>query len=406
VTVRRFHDCLSVVAVAGAAFCVACGGDGTEPVHARTLQIAAGDTQTSRPGEELPIPLRVRVTGSDDRAFAGATVQWTVTVGSATVNPTQSTSNSSGEAETRVTMGPSVGAVVVRASVQGIEPITFASVALPPCEWFAWPDIPLGSTITGTLRPLDCESDDRFRDLYPFIVGPGQAIEVRLRSTSFDPELQFYSQAPWYYWVNDSTNATREVRFKAIVPPDDDRPGSDYGVAVTSMEPRATGGYELRVASVSQSVESCEVVLVMLGITTAQSLAATDCREPSGQNADYLEVVVLLGQRIRITQSSTQFAPLLRLVRAGRVVAEAGGSSTEAAVLVYTGEADDLYEIHASSTTPQQTGSYTLAVGLDIAADPQISKALSHGLLKFHPADHARRDPRAKWARLGASPRP
>lgn len=402
-TTRCFHDCLSVLAVAGAAFCLACSGDGTEPVHPRTLQIAAGDTQTSRPGEELPIPLRVRVTGSDDRPFGGATVQWTVTEGTATVNPTQSTTNSSGDAETRVTMGSSVGAVVVRASVQGTEPITFASVALPPCEWFAWPDIPLGSTITGTLRPLDCESDDRFLDLYPFIVGPGQAIEVRLRSTSFDPELQFYSQAPWYYWVNDSTNATREVRFKAIVPPDDDRPGSDYGVAVTSMEPRATGGYELRVASVSQSVESCEDVLVMLGITTTQSLAATDCRGPSGQNEDHFALVILRGQRIRVTQSSTQFAPLLRVVRSGGVVAATDGASTGTAVVVYTGEADDLYQIQASSAAAQ-TGSYTLAVGLDIAANPQISTARKDQLLKFHPVDRGRLDPRAKWARLGASP--
>src|SRR5688500_7367950 len=137
-TRRSVSSYLTVAVTSFAVMCVACS-DETGPIQPRRLELVAGDTQESRPGEELPIALRVRVFGSDDRPFAGAPVQWAVIEGTATINPVQSTTNGSGDAETRVTMGASTGAVVVRASVQGTDPITFSSVALPSCEWWAWP---------------------------------------------------------------------------------------------------------------------------------------------------------------------------------------------------------------------------------------------------------------------------
>ncbi len=404
-TRRSVSSCLTVAVTSLAVVCVACS-DGTGPVQPRRLELVAGDTQQSRPGEELPIPLRVRVFGSDDRPFAGAPVQWAVIGGTATINPAQSTTNGSGNAETRVTMGSSVGPVTVRASVPGTEPISFSSVALPSCEWWAWPLIAPGSTISGTLRPHDCEVEGRFHDLFPLNLPTQQALSISLRSTSFDPEVQFYSFAPWFYFVNDSVNATREARFKAILPASEAiGTGGAYGIAATSMEAGATGPFELTVVPTSGSAESCERVFVMLGITTSQNLASTDCSGPSGRYEDEFRFVILRGQRVRVTETLTQFAPLLRIVRAGQVVAQTDGSGSGTAVVIYTAEADDLYAIRASSVGAQQIGTYSLSVGLDVASNPRIGNARTDDLPRLQTTRRAQSSARSGWARVNASQR-
>lgn len=350
-TMRSAHDRLRVVAAFCAMLGLACS-DTTSTTSAptpRTIEIVAGDAQTSRPGEELPVPLKVRVMGSDDRPFAGANVQWRIILGTATLSPAQSTTNASGEADTRVTLGSRMGIVEVTATVQGVAPVTFTSFPRQPCDWSVWPEITPGTTISGRLRPLDCElgRDETnagwFVDLYPFRLSTQTAIDVRLRSESFDPEVQLYSVAPWHYYFTNPGDPNREVRFKAILLE------GWYGLVATSLERASTGAYQLDVLAGSPSAESCDEVIVMLGITATQSLAPTDCREPSGHNADRFYLFIFLGQRVRVTQASTQFPPKLRVLRSGRVVAESDGSASGTAVLIYTAEDDDLYEVQASS---------------------------------------------------------
>jgi hypothetical protein len=396
---RCVRDPLGVLATSFAVACLACS-DSTSAPMPRTIEIVAGDGQQSRPGEELPIPLTVRVIGSDDRSFAGAAVEWRITVGTGSLTPTQSTTNASGVADTRLTLGAEIERVEVTATVQGVAPVTFTSFPVRPCDWSAWREIALGTSISGMLRPLDCELGRNetaagwLADLYPFRLSTQTAIDVRLRSPSFDPQVQLYSEAPWFIYTTNPGDPNREVRLKAILPQ------GWYGLVATSLERASTGAYQLDFLAGSPSAESCEEVIVMLGITATQSLAPTDCREPSGHNADRFYVFVFLGQRIRVTQASTQFPPMLRVLRSGRVVAESNGSASGTAVLIYTAEEDDLYEVQASSVGAEQTGPYTLAFALDIAANPQISKAGNDELPDLHRLRHARPDRGNGWARL------
>jgi alpha-tubulin suppressor-like RCC1 family protein len=70
--------------------------------------------------------------GSNDQPLAGATVQWSVTQGQATLEPAQSTTDAGGHAETRVTIGGTPGSIVVSAVVQDVTPVTFSITALDP----------------------------------------------------------------------------------------------------------------------------------------------------------------------------------------------------------------------------------------------------------------------------------
>ena len=116
----------------------ACGGDGIGPsATPQELQIVSGDGQRGASGAGLAAPLRVRVIGSDEQPVSGVTVQWSVTEGQVTFEPAQSTTNSAGEAETRVTLGSTTGAFAVRASVGDLAPVTFSLRSLDPSAFTA-----------------------------------------------------------------------------------------------------------------------------------------------------------------------------------------------------------------------------------------------------------------------------
>jgi alpha-tubulin suppressor-like RCC1 family protein len=70
------------------------------------------------------------VIGSDDEPLAGVTVQWSVTQGQATLDPTQSITNGSGEAETRATIGATTGSIAISATVASLASVTFSVTAL------------------------------------------------------------------------------------------------------------------------------------------------------------------------------------------------------------------------------------------------------------------------------------
>jgi hypothetical protein len=356
---------MRMLTAAFAAMSLACS-DSTAPRVPRTIEMVGGDGQSSWPGEE--IPLKVRVIGSDNRPFAGAPVQWRVIAGAATVGPAQSTTNSNGEADTRVTLGAGFLRVDVTATVQGMAPVTFALFPRDPCQYM-WPEITLDSTINGMLSPFDCTDRRWVLDFYTFWLDSESAIEVIMRAPSFNPELQLHSEAPWYvYWWGPRDE---ELRAKAILPE------GFYVLAATSTDSAATGPYELRVRSSSPSAENCEEVLVMIGLVTTQSLTATDCRESSGENADRFFIFLFEGQRVRITQHASRFSPLLSIHRGERLLAESQEPGSGTAVLIYSGEANesgDLYEIRASSAGAQGAGVYTLRIAVDIAASSQSSR--------------------------------
>lgn len=339
-----------------ALLCIACSDDTTSPPTPRALEIVEGDGQQARLGEPLPTALRVRVIGSDEQPLAGATVQWAATIGTATITPTQSVTNNNGDAETRVVL-ESVGNVLVSAVAPGILPVTFSLTGLDPCETNSWPVIELGTTVAGHLQPRDCEAHGgRFHDLYPFFLSTQQAVIMGVQSSTFDPVVELHTGEPWYFLADDSVNATRDARAKAILPP------GGYLMAASSMDAGATGPYNARLIQTSPSQESCEFVMVMAGISTTQTLASTDCADPSGRPEDRFWLVIPEGWTVTVTQSSRHVTPHLRLIRNEEVVAEADGAETGPAMLTYTSDVFTSYWVHASSSGGEQLGEYTLFI--------------------------------------------
>jgi uncharacterized protein (TIGR03437 family) len=94
------------------------------------LTIVSGDQQSGIAGTALAQKLVVKVTGSDMNPFAGASVTFAVASGSATLNPsTPQQTAADGTASTSVTLGATVGAVSVTASVIGLPTVSFSLTA-------------------------------------------------------------------------------------------------------------------------------------------------------------------------------------------------------------------------------------------------------------------------------------
>ncbi|HUR83316.1 MAG TPA: autotransporter domain-containing protein [Thermoanaerobaculia bacterium] len=90
---------------------------------ASSVAIISGNNQSGRLGLQLAQPLVVRVTNAAGEPVSGVTVEWSVTSGRATINPS-STTDAKGEASTTVVVN-SVGPIVVQARVGTLTPVNF-----------------------------------------------------------------------------------------------------------------------------------------------------------------------------------------------------------------------------------------------------------------------------------------
>jgi hypothetical protein len=91
---------------------------------AAAITVISGSGQAGRFGQPLPQPLVVQVNDDTGAPVRGATVRWTVTSGSAALNPATSTTGPDGRASTIVTLN-SVGTIEITATADGLPPVRF-----------------------------------------------------------------------------------------------------------------------------------------------------------------------------------------------------------------------------------------------------------------------------------------
>jgi Big-like domain-containing protein len=390
------YGSVSILSTLLAISAVGCGGEGRDLTTPRSapqqLQIISGNDQSALRGDEAIDPLRVRAVGSDNQPVAGVTVRWAAAQGEASLHPPQSATDANGEAETSVTAGSTLGTVLLSATVEAVSPVVFTLTTLDPCVWTKRTQ--LESPVTGELRPLDCVDEGLFWDLYSFTVESQQAVTIRTRSANYDTRS-------WLLAYNgmrllgragsiDSTDASTEAVAKAILAP------GDYWAGATSFLEGTAGPYELLVSATSPQADSCdEEIWVVRGVTTDQQLASTDCVDASGPfYHDVFSLVLWAGERLTVTQSSTHFAPRLRLLlRSGNVIAEVDGNATGTATIDFTAELErGEYIVEASSAEGQQSGAYNLTV-----ADPAAEASGAARLLEVRRPTLA--GPLAAWRR-------
>ena len=134
-----------------------CGTETTDPPPpspTNTIAIVSGDGQSALAGQAPTNPLVVAVTASG-AGVSGVVVNWVVTGGGGSVNPTSSTTDGAGRASTTLTLGASAGSNTVTATVSGAtgSPITFTATGTAPAPTAAAVSIgdnffdPTGATV-------------------------------------------------------------------------------------------------------------------------------------------------------------------------------------------------------------------------------------------------------------------
>ena len=105
-----------------------------EPAVPHSLAKVSGDNQEGPASTQLDEPLVVSVLDADDAAIAGAVVSFSVTAGGGTLSATTATTDANGRARSTLTLGSEPGTNTVKATVEGLEPITFTATAGEPAS--------------------------------------------------------------------------------------------------------------------------------------------------------------------------------------------------------------------------------------------------------------------------------
>jgi len=92
----------------------------TSQAVATSLVLTSGGGQTGTTGQAFANPLIFTLTDKSNNPVAGATVNFIVTTGSATLSPTSATTNASGQVQTTVTAGATAGQIIITASGAGL----------------------------------------------------------------------------------------------------------------------------------------------------------------------------------------------------------------------------------------------------------------------------------------------
>ena len=102
-----------------------------------TLVKFSGDDQIGTPGAALPTPFVVQALDVGDKPISGVSIRFAVYQGRGTLRPTAAatdtaTTDTDGEAQTILTLGPNPGPNKVAAIADGFEPVSFTATAREP----------------------------------------------------------------------------------------------------------------------------------------------------------------------------------------------------------------------------------------------------------------------------------
>jgi hypothetical protein len=148
------------------------------------------------------------------------------------------------------------------------------------------------------------------------------------------------------------------------------RPGS-YRIEASSFTPGEVGSYTLASQAITQPITDCVDTWTMSGVTIRQGLSATDCRLGDQNGNEYYDdlfyVVVLAGQSLTVTLTSTEFDAYLEVYDANGgfffVAADDNGAGGKDARITFTADRNSFFLLLPSSAGARQTGAYTLTVG-------------------------------------------
>jgi len=336
-------------------------GDSSGPSNGPASIAANSSTSLAgAPGSDVSELPSVVVRNQSGRPVAGARVVFSVETGGGVVTGANATTDAAGIATVGGwTLGSALGNNTMVARTGNLPPVTFTALASDPCG--IAPVHVVGSTTNGQLSLQDCElSDGTFADFYSVTVPSAGTYIFTQTAQHFDTFMALLSGGGAVVGLNDDVGSdTTTSSIKAILP------AGSFIIAANSYWPGATGTYTIASLASSAHVTGCEDVFVVRGITTAQSLQATDCALNGIFGDEYL-IVLNAGQAVTVSMSSAALDSYLEIHAASDLTILASNDdadgTTKNASVVFTPATTDFYVVTARTNTAGATGAYSLTI--------------------------------------------
>ncbi|MES2833782.1 MAG: pre-peptidase C-terminal domain-containing protein [Pseudomonadota bacterium] len=227
----------------------------------------------------------------------------------------------------------------------------------------------LGQSINGQLAQGDPTlSSGEFMNVYTFSGRAGQQIDLRLRSSAFDPYL-FINGPNDFALANDDDDSGADgtnSRLIVTLPAD-----GEYRVYATSYQAGEAGAYSLSAAQATgeaaavATAASSGTPAFETGIDFGGDLSASDERLDNGKYADGYTFSGRRGERVSLTLESSAFDAYLMMIGPDDSLVENDDGvegSTNSRIDV-TLPADGDYTIGVTSYNAGETGAYRFTAG-------------------------------------------
>jgi hypothetical protein len=338
---------------------------------------------TFDPGEELTQPATFQVEDQFGNHVPGATVSFQASH-DGTADPSQTTSDTQGQASTTWTLGPGNAVQTLTATVGSASPATVQAESFDPCLEVA--AFSIGNQVIGNLSSESCQDqvgqEIWFLDRYTFSLVGATAVHLTLDAAFQDLRL-YLNDAGFIYGIRDDDGTI--VSFRAFL--DVTTPGwgsasgsgKQYLVRVASAK-GGVGNYTLGGVIADGQMDNCDRWISTKSLSTSQNLASTDCElvaDPDTWYSDWIGIYLDQGQGIELSQTSTQIDAWIGVTDGeGNWLAVDDNSGTGAnARLEFTAESSGFYYIFPSSAVAFQEGAYSLTISPLASGAPPLLAA-------------------------------
>lgn len=239
--------------------------------------------------------------------------------------------------------------------------------------------ITVGGSANGTLAQGDSTlGSGEFYDSYTFQGRRGQAVDIRLTSTAFDPYVLITGPNNFKQENDDDAQGganNKNSRILVTLPAD-----GAYRVMATSYQRGETGAYRLSLGAAAAGAAPAQATPLVIGQTARGQLIAGDEAGANGAVQDRYRFQGRRGQRIALDMRSTTFDTLVALVApsgAREQNDDAAQGSTNSLLETSLSE-DGEYTVVATSYASGGLGAYEVTMRT-LAADGARPTQVSSG---------------------------
>ena len=326
------------------------------PGGSAEIVLESGAAQGANVGSTLSIAPAVRVLNNDGQPVEGVSVTFEALTGSGSITGSSAMTDATGRAAVGSWTLGSVGENVIRARVNGVQPLLITAVG----RCVAGTTLPIDASATGSLASGDCRfSGNQLTDRYTFTTTTQRAVRFTQHSAFFDAFLELQGAGNIVATNNDSSTTTDNASFRVLL-----APGS-YDLHPSSLDASRTGSYTVLASAAPESEPGCEALFTVPGISTVQAIANDDCVDGSYR---FDEVVIYLhaGRTYVFNMSSATIDSFLELYQDGANQPmmqhdDISASNINARISVDP-PVSGYYLLRATTALAANRGSYTLTI--------------------------------------------